>query len=145
MIARVGPGARLLDTTNPLLVLEAGRPVLASATIGSGLHEVAFQNLISVLDFGMEPKVAVEQPNTQGMYHGMGLNTTGKPEYEKEAISGGAFPQTVLDGVEARGQPIKIVEKYTQPGYWIGIQIERSTGTLRGGVTSLLPALVEAY
>jgi hypothetical protein len=51
----------------------------------------------------------------------------------------------VLDGVEARGQAIKMVAVYSQPGYWIGIQIDPIAGKLKGAGTPLLPALVEGY
>ena len=145
MIARVGPGVRLPDTTNPLLVLKKGKPVLASSAVGSGLHEVTVENVINVLDFGMDPYTSVNQPNTRGPFMGGLANKPGKPEYEKEAIANGDFPQVVLDGVRAHGQAIKIVSTYDQPGYWVGIQIDPESRTLRGGTTPLLPALVEGY
>ena len=65
-IARAGPGARLPETTNPVMVLEGGRPSLAASTIGVGLQQVALQNLIYILDFGMDAQKAVDQPNFQG-------------------------------------------------------------------------------
>jgi gamma-glutamyltranspeptidase/glutathione hydrolase len=145
MIARVGPGVRLPDTTNPLLVLKNGKPVLASSAVGSGLHQTTVQNVLNVLDFGMDPKTSVDQPNTRGPFLGFALNKPGKGEYEKEAVFEGDFPQAVLDGVRARGQPIKIVSKYDQPGYWIGIHIDPANRKLSGGTTPLLPALVEGY
>jgi gamma-glutamyltranspeptidase/glutathione hydrolase len=144
-IADVGPGARLPESTNPLIVLKGGKPVLASTAIGSALHNVTIENLINILDFGMNPETAVNQPNTQGPFLGSALNAPGKPEYEKEAIGQREFSQSVLDGVEARGQAIKLVDEYSQRGYWIGIQIDRNTHTLKGGVTPLIPALVEGY
>ena len=145
MIARVGPGVRLPDTTNPLLVLRNGRPVLASSAVGSGLHEATIENVINILDFRMDPKTSVDQPNTRGPFLGTVLNKPGKGEYEKEAISDGDFPQALLDVVRAHGQAIKIVSKYDQPGYWIGIRIDPESRTLSGGTTPLLPALVEGY
>jgi gamma-glutamyltranspeptidase/glutathione hydrolase len=145
-IAEAGPGVRLPDTTNLLLVLRGGKPVLASAAIGSvGLYDAALENLFNILDFGMDPETAVKQPNTQGFFVGKIGNALGKPEYEKEAIGQDDFSQSVLDGVEARGQAIKLVEKYSQPGYWIGIQIDRNTHRLKGAGTPLLPTLVEGY
>jgi gamma-glutamyltranspeptidase/glutathione hydrolase len=145
MIARVGAGVRLPDTTNPLLVLKNGKPVLASSAVGSGLHETTVQNIINVLDFGMDPQTSVHKPNTQGPFIGILLNKPGKGEYEKEAIAGRDFPETVLEGVRARGQAIKIVSEYDQPGYWIGIQIDPESHKLRGATTPLLPSLVEGY
>jgi gamma-glutamyltranspeptidase/glutathione hydrolase len=138
-----GRGARLPESTNPVLVLKGNKPVLASVAIGAGLHPVTLENLINVLDFGMDPKTAVDQPNTRGPYFGPTANVFGSPDFGKEAINMADFPSSVLQGVEARGQGIKIVETYAQPGYWIGIQIERKM--LKGGVTPLLPGLVEGY
>jgi gamma-glutamyltranspeptidase len=144
-ILDAGPGMRLPESTNPLIVLKGGKPVLASVAIGSGLHNVTLENLINILDFGMDPQTAVNQPNTQGPFRGVMANAPGKPEYEKEAIGQGEFPQSVIDGVVARGQAIKLVHKYAQPGYWIGIQVDLLTHKLRGAGTPLLPALVEGY
>ncbi len=144
-ILDAGPGARLPESTNPLIVLKGGKPVLASVAIGSGLHNVTLENLINVLDFGMDPYIAVNQPNTQGPFRGGIANAPGKPEYQKETIGEGDFPQSVIDGVEARGQAVKLVKYPTQPGYWIGIQIDPKTHKLNGAGTRLLPVLVEGF
>ena len=80
-----------------------------------------------------------------GWYIGMGINGPSKPEYEKEAIAEADFPQEAPDGIRARGQALKIVSKYDQPGYWIGIQIDPQTRKLMGAGSPLLPALVEGY
>jgi len=144
-IAEAGPGVRLPESTNPVLVLRGGKPVLASVAIGNALLDVTLENLINVLDFGMDPETAVSEPHTQGFFVGKIANAPGKPELEKEAIGEGDFSQSVLDGVEARGQPIKLVDKYSQPGYWIGIQIDPKGHTLKGAGTTLLPVLVEGY
>ena len=144
-ILQVGPGARLPESTNPLIVLKGGRPVLASTAIGSALHNVTLENLINILDFGMDPQTAVNQPNTRGPFMGMIPNAPARPEYEKEAICQGDFSKSVLDGVEARGQAIKLVDKHSQPGHWIGIQIDPQSHKLKGAGTPLMPALVEGY
>ncbi len=144
-IADAGSGMRLPESTNPLLVLKGGKPVLASVAIGSALYDVTLENLLNVLDFGMDPETAVNQPNTQGPFIGDMGNSPRKPEYEKEAIGLGDFSQSVLDGVEARGQAIKVVPTYSQPGYWIGVQIDPIAHKLKGAGTRLLPALVEGY
>ena len=77
-IARAGAGIRLPETTNPVIVLKNGEPVLASSTIGSALHEVTLQNLINVLDLGMDPQRAVNQPDFQGPFWGIEFGRTGK-------------------------------------------------------------------
>ena len=104
--------------------MKRGKPVLASATIGSALHQATLQNLINVLDFGMDPQTSAEQPNSRGPALGMSLTGVPEPEYEKEAFGSGDFSEAVLEGVRARGQATKIVGENSQAGYWIGIQID---------------------
>jgi gamma-glutamyltranspeptidase/glutathione hydrolase len=144
-VAEAGPGMRLPEGTNPLIVLEDGKPVLASAAVGTTLHDVTVQNLINVLDFGMDPRSAVEVPNSQGPFYGMDTGGPRAPELEKETFVEGEFPEAVLEGVRARGQPIRLTRGDQQRGYWIGVRIDPGTGTRTGGVTSRLSALVEGY
>ena len=135
------------ETTNPLIVLKAGKPVLAATAIGSGLHQAMLQNLVNILDFGMDPKTSVDTPNTQGPYLGNSVTGPGKPDYSLEAIAEGDFPESVLDGVRAQGQAIKILPKTdrSQMGYWIGVQIDPQTRKMHGAAASTLPSLVEAF
>jgi len=59
-IAEAGPGERLPDPTNPAILTRDGRPVLASSSIGSGLHERAFSSLLDVLVHGMSPQESID-------------------------------------------------------------------------------------
>jgi len=142
-----GSKAMIAGTSEPLAV-HAGLEVLkhggnaADAALTAALAQVALTAGAAISYAGI--LTAVNQPNTQGPYSGMTPNAPGKPEYEKEAIARGDFPQSVIEGVEARGQPVKLVDRYTQPGYWIGIQIGPHR-QLTGAGTPLLPALVEGY
>jgi gamma-glutamyltranspeptidase/glutathione hydrolase len=145
-IADAGAGVRLPDASNPLIVLKNGRPMLASVAVGSGLHEATLQNLINVLDFDMDPKSAVDQPN----YHGPSYELTSwgeaKLELEKEAFLEGDFPVAVLNGLRARGQAIKLTNVAPgMMGTWIGIRIDSSGRQMRGGVPGRLRAHVEGY
>jgi len=119
--------------------------VLASTTIGSALHQATPQNLINVLDFGMDPKTSADQPDSQDPFYGVSLTGPGKREYEKEAVGEGDFSQAVLDGVRARGRAIKIVNSNEQLGFWAGIQIDPRTHKLMDGVTGRLNTIVEGY
>src|SRR5262249_6947888 len=65
-IKQVGAGIRLPDPMNPHIVLKNSKPILASSCMGDSLHEIAIQNLVSILDFGMQPKVVVNTPNFMG-------------------------------------------------------------------------------
>jgi hypothetical protein len=106
---------------------------------------VTLQNLINILDFGMDIKTSVTTPNTQGPYYGSTL--TGPPQFqlEMETIAEGNFSPAILAGVRERGQAIKIIPKsdQSQLGYWIGIRINPEDDKLSGAVTPQLPAMVE--
>ncbi len=147
LVDRAGPGNRLPDTIDPLIVFKDDKPVLVSAAIGSAGHQATLQNVINILDFDMDPKTSVDTPNTLGPYLGNSVTGPGQPNYEQETIADGDFSQSVLDGVRDRGQQIRIVPNSdrSQTGYWIGIQIDPETRELNGAVTSKLPGMVEGY
>jgi len=134
-IARAGPGNRLPEGTNPLIVLKHGKPFLASSAVGSALWAVTLQNLINILDFGMDVG-AVVQPNTAG---------PSRTNPDAEAVESG-FSDSVLNGVRARGQKIEVLPDYQQNGYWVGVQINPLLSyRLTGAASRKLPSFVEGY
>ncbi|MBI2922516.1 MAG: gamma-glutamyltransferase, partial [Planctomycetes bacterium] len=139
-VARTGPGRRFPNITNPAIVLRDGRPVLAAACIGAALHECMPQNLVNVLDYGMDPKAAVETPNFWGPAWG------GDPaDWWRQAVGKGEFAEGVLRGVEKLGQPVKEVpaaEISDRISYWIGMTIDGG-GTRRGAVNWKINGIVE--
>jgi gamma-glutamyltranspeptidase/glutathione hydrolase len=137
-ITAVPPGGRLPDSTNPLIVLKDGKPVLVSTAMGFGLHETTFQNLVNILDFGMDPKTSVDQPNFRG---------ASPDAYPAEMVGEGDFSAAVIEGLRARGQPVQAVARDNSlgQGFWIGIQIDRLGRRLSAGVTSAMNALAEGY
>ncbi|HEY2861163.1 MAG TPA: hypothetical protein VGJ21_22330, partial [Terracidiphilus sp.] len=109
------------------------------------LQEVTLQNLISVLDLGMDPQSAVNQPNFQGPFLGIDLTGTPQRQLAKEVLDRG-FQDRVVDGLKKRGQEIyEGPDGASQSGYWIGIQIDPKTRGLSGGATRKLNSLVEGY
>jgi len=135
LIKKHGPSARLPDPTHPHIILKNGTPYLGGSSIGFGLHEGTLQCLTNVLDFGMNPRAAVEKPQF------------GTPEWipvesNMQTIGEGEFSEEILEGVIALGQLLKVNPK---PGYWIGITIDPKTGELRGGVSSKLNGLADGY
>jgi gamma-glutamyltranspeptidase/glutathione hydrolase len=62
---KVGPGAYVPDTTNPVLVLRDGLPVYASSCIGSDLHSATVQNLYNQLNFNMSMSESRATPKFQ--------------------------------------------------------------------------------
>jgi len=148
MVAKVGPGKALPGPANPVIVLDEGQPVLCCGAIGSGLHPVTIQNLMNVLDLGMTCKQAADTPNFMGPYYGVQLAGPAKPEMEKEVVGEGDFSEKLIARVQGLGQQIKPLPKAlnrAQLGYWIGVQINRNTKEMTGGVTPELSARVEGY
>jgi len=66
MVARVGPGERLGNITNPLIVTRDGKAVLGAACIGSSLHEHMLASLVDLFVFDMEPRRCASTPKFWG-------------------------------------------------------------------------------
>jgi gamma-glutamyltranspeptidase/glutathione hydrolase len=147
LVRATGPGRRLPETTNPLIVLKGGNPVLAAGAVGSSLHQTMLQNVTNILDFGMDVKASVALPNTQGPYLGNTVTGPGQPQPQMETVAEGAFSTAILNALRARGQAIKIIPSSdrSQIGCWIGIQINPQTRELTGAVSTLLPGMVESF
>ncbi len=123
-IAKVTPGARLPDPSSPGLVVSKGKPFMGFSSIGAGLHARTVTALISVLDFGMTPQQAIDEPSLGSFSFGAdggSVLTVRKNEFKPEFIS----------QVEKLGQPL--MENDQLRGYWIGVQIDQKTGELHGG------------
>jgi gamma-glutamyltranspeptidase/glutathione hydrolase len=61
-IYEAGPGKRLVENTNPGIILKEGNAVLAFSCIGGGLNNQTLASIISVLDFQMTPEQVVQLP-----------------------------------------------------------------------------------
>lgn len=123
-IAKVTPGKRLPDPSSPGLVVSEGRPFMGFSSIGAGLHARTVTALISVLDFGMTPQQAIDEPSLGSFSFsadGTPVFTVGKNEFSPEFIA----------QVSKLGQ--QVVENDQMRGYWIGVQIDPRTGELHGG------------
>lgn len=129
------PGARVPHEMNPVIVLRDGRPVLASSSVGGGLHEASLQALHNVLDHGMNPKEAAEAPAFMSWV--FGPDEVGRPQIENQGVPAGAFPRDVLDYARSLGQPILELESEEQGryrGYWVGI-LREADGVLEAGTS----------
>jgi len=156
-IKDVGPGNRLPEDLNPLIVIKEGKPLLASGATGMGLHEITLQNVVNVLDFGMDPKTSIDAPkfgvpvlSQEDMTTSL-ENIYSRSEYHKQFIRK-VFPKEILDAVQAMGQELKIIPKpsrisETHEGYgrWVGIHIDPKDRKLRGGTDPWLNGLAEGY
>jgi gamma-glutamyltranspeptidase/glutathione hydrolase len=164
-IKRVGPGHRLPEPMNPVLIAKQGKPILASSCTGYSLHEVTIQNLTGILDFGMRPKDAVDSPHFLGPISPVGfilskwqsryLFLVGRIVQSlmmlivrafppcaryfmsiRQAVKRNNFAREILDAVRAMRQKIKIVEHDLWMGYWIGIHVDPESADVQGAVTS---------
>jgi gamma-glutamyltranspeptidase / glutathione hydrolase len=148
VIARLKPGDRLPETTNPIIVLKNGKPYLASSSIGSALHQTTMSNLVNILDFGMDLKKSIDTPNFMGPFFG---NLIGGgppvPQLHMEVLAEGEFDENLVKAVVAKGQAIKLLPKHQTGGlnYWVAIQIDPKTGKRIGVAPPLLNGEIAGY
>lgn len=154
LIKQVGPGARLLNSTCPLIVMRDSKPFLASATIGTGLFEETLQRVVNVLDFGMDARKAAEEPTfgRAGSLEEFWSGNLGAmlKAIMKQAVMKGDFAGDVLDAVRAMGQEFTIMPKGLQgnllsQGNWVGITIDPKTGKMIGGTAPALDGCAAGY
>lgn len=145
-----GPGARLPDPINPILVLKDGKPVLGASSIGSGLYEITLQGLVNILDYGMGPQAAIDTakfvelmlPPAQALIPNTAAGLA-KP-------SGSLGPSTTKVVADARalanGRRLDLGGYFGfPPGYWAAITIDPLTHRLRGGGSPQLNGNAEGY
>ncbi|MFN0178345.1 MAG: gamma-glutamyltransferase [Gemmatimonadales bacterium] len=137
LIRRAGPGVRLPDPTNPIIVMKDGRWVLAGSSIGAGLLENTLAVLVNVLDYGRDPDAALHAPQ----FSGSGL-------LGPQVLPTEDFSEAVVAALNARGghailQPKQQIR--SSFGSWISIQRDPKTGRLRGATRDLYNGAVEAY
>ena len=140
-LAAAGPGNRLPDATNPLIFLREGRPVLASACIGS-VHRETLQRLVNILDHGSDPRGALEAPTL--------MNAEWRSASFVERVAQGAIDRTVLDTVRSMGQPVEELPPTAENlvmarGYWVGIAIDPETGILTGAAPLIFDGGAAGY
>ena len=125
-IALAGPGKRLPDPTETGLVLENGKPVLAFASMGSGLHQRTFQGLQNVVFHGMTVDQAIDAPD----FFLPNLNTDAGG-YQL-VVPAGRFPKSVLDGTGIRYEEVgSESSRFGGEGVWVAISRDPKTGRLR--------------
>jgi gamma-glutamyltranspeptidase/glutathione hydrolase len=149
-IRRTGPGRRLQLETNPLIIVKDGKPVVASSSIGMGVHEQTLQSLVNLLDYGMDPRAALYTPQmlrplVGGSSPRVG-GDVGSPA--DQVVADGDFEDALLDQVRAMGLGITEVPAVASSGwrgYWIGIVVDPETGALQGAAPGLVAGWAEGY
>lgn len=137
LIAQTGPGQRLPDPTEVLIVLRDGKPYAALSSIGSGLHQKTVSTLLNLLDFGMGIKEAVDAPSA----HLPAYDPAGKATVQ---VFEGDFDETFLERVRALGLPVSVVPATMQSraprGYVVGARIDPETERREAVATDVLNA-----
>lgn len=136
LILETGPGKRLPDGMEPLIISRDGKPFIALASIGGGLHQATNSVLFNIMDFNMDLKEAINAPS---------LHTP------KFLASGAIIPQVysadfsheLLAGVKELGLEVEVMP-YTggSPGWVIGAMIDpdglrKAVPSLRGNGVAL--------
>jgi gamma-glutamyltranspeptidase / glutathione hydrolase len=126
LIATTGPGKRLPDPTETGLLLENGVPVLAFASMGSGLHQRTFQGLANYALFGMPVDQAIDAPDffLPSMSPALGGYVLSVPA--------GRFPPAVLGATGLPYQELATDEaRFGGEGVFVAISRDPETGMLR--------------
>ncbi|SNZ06701.1 gamma-glutamyltransferase [Cohaesibacter gelatinilyticus] len=93
---RVEGGKRPRSSMAPTIVLKDGAPILAIGSPGgSRIINYVAQALVAILDFGLDPQDALNQPHV--------VNRNGATDLEK-----GTSAEELKDGLEALGHEVKI-------------------------------------
>ena len=140
LIAEVGPGNRLPETGQPIIVLDGGdRPVLASNTAGNWLPGATLQFLFNALVMGMDPARAINTPQLW------------RPELVDgrvvQQVGRGDFDPALIEAVRNLGVAVEVLdeaEHYGQSSYLIGVAIDRESGRLSGGIAKPFNGVVVA-
>ncbi len=137
LVRRVGPGVRLPDPTNPIIVMKDGEWILAGSSIGAGLLENTLAVLVNVLDYGRDPYAALHAPQ----FSSGGLRGP-------QVLPDGDFSPELVAALNARGGHAVLQPKQQIQGSfgsWISIQRDPKTGRLRGATRDMYNGTVEGY
>lgn len=138
-----GAGNRLPNIINPVIVLEDGQPVWASACIGS-VHGETFQRLASVLAFGMDLQEAQQAPTL--LY----------PRIDEDSLRSvgqvfpGEFDPEVIQAVRDLGQPVEAIPLNFDTfalnrGILAAIRIDPQSGWMNAVVPAVLDGFASGY
>jgi gamma-glutamyltranspeptidase/glutathione hydrolase len=97
----VPPGGRITIDGAENIAFRDGLPVLASGSPSGSLLTCVLQNMVNILDFGMDIEESVLRPR-------FGFTGVGSGRLAVEA----GMPETVLDGLRRRGMPFKQIGPY---------------------------------
>ncbi len=129
-VAAAGPGKRLPDPTEPLIIAKDGRPVAALSSIGTGLHQKTLSVLLNFCDFGMDIKRAIDAPSPNAPHYE--ADGSGRPQ-----VLEGDFNGLLLNAVKALGLDVAVVPDmltsavprgYVISGFMVGAAVDPKGG-----------------
>lgn len=96
---RIAPRKRMLSSQSPTIVLKNGKVrVVTGSPGGRTIPNTTLWVLLNVLEFGLEPKAAVEAPRTHHQWFPDVLNLEGR-----------SWPESTRDALKARGHTLRIL------------------------------------
>ncbi|MEO8452816.1 MAG: gamma-glutamyltransferase, partial [Gemmatimonadota bacterium] len=139
-IAETGPGKRLPDPTETGILLKSGKPVLAFASMGAGLHQRMFQGLQNFAVYGMTVDQAIDAPD----FFLPNLNSAAGGYVVM--VPAGRFPKAVLDGMGIRYEEVgQESARFGGEGVWVAISRDPKTGELRAASHNRSNSAAVAY
>ncbi len=141
-VAAAGPGNRMPDPIDPVMVMQKGKPVYAFSSIANGLHYHTVTALINTLDFGMDPKSAIDTPSllNPGFAVAADINSA--------ALLKGEYDSAVLREARAKGTNIREVDM--ENAFWegvgivVGLEVDSEQGQVRAAAPYFGPGASHA-
>lgn len=131
IVANTPPGQTIPRTGQPLIALREGKPLVASASIGQGVHTQAVQNVLNLVLYDLDPLQSIEKSQVLGAVLQPGPD--GRRPIYRERVYADAFDPKILAQVEARGQEIVRIDRDDRQGlgYWVGLKIDPKSGLIQ--------------
>ncbi len=141
-ILTAGPGKRIWSGTLPVIVTRKRQPVLASSAIGNGLFEATIQSLVNVLDFGKNPKQAIESPIFRSP-----LRSDDPVSRWPTRVTQNQFDGDLLQTMRDRGIPILEMSPldFAGTGFWAAVTVGDKKPRLQGFTSEVLNGWAEGY
>ncbi len=138
----IAPGKRPRITLTPTLVCKDGKPVLAISVAGGDLQDqTTLQVLLNVVEFGMDPNMAVTAPRFSTTHHVGSFNQT-KPDLGSLSIYKSVGEQ-VLGELKSRGHNVREVTGVI--GHPVAIAIDPDSSDKQVAGDALAGRRVAAY
>lgn len=148
MIGDTGPGNRLPDPTNPLIVFRNDQPYLASSTIGN-VHYRLIAPLYHMLEYDKDVDEAFEAPFLLSPdFSGFLWFLPMAGRSIRERVIKGDFDNWLIHRTRWMGlkiDPIPVEYHTSFRGYWVAIRIDPETGSLKGVTSEILNGAALGY